>query len=184
MKRRDFLTTSGIGSISVILAGSLLPSCLPLKHLTGAIPSDLKTRTDLAEETALWFAYTVIPTEAVVRQGVIDPLWDADLGFSDYCPLFLDLLQTTSKDLYGLPFTRISHRQREQLLQHLLDGGGVGSQLIQGAILAVQCAFYAGIDDEENGCPTIGFRGSAGIGQGLPPLDPAELLQPVAQTIH
>jgi len=167
MKRRTLLK-----SAAVAIGGYTLQACLPIKYVTGSIPTPFKTRTALAEETALRFAVTVIPSESILDPRHVDVLWDPFYGFERYNPLFLDLLHTTSDDLYGRPFTQISHAQRERVVQSILDDGGIGADLVNGALVAVQCSFYAGITDADSGCPTIGFHGRSGVGQGEPSFVP------------
>ena len=167
MKRRTLLRSAGIA-----LLGTAATSCLPVKYITGNFPSTFKSRTPDAEETALRFAATIIPTPDVVRSEVVDPLWDPYFPFYNYCPLFLDLLHSEAQDQFGVSFIHCTAKEREDVVAAILEGGGTGAELTQGAIMAIQCTFYAGTFDAERGCPAIGFYGSSGVGQGLPSYKP------------
>ena len=168
MKRRTLLTTT-----AAALGGMALQSCLPFKYVTGLLPTNLKTRTPYAEETALRLAVTLIPAEAILDRNMVDVLWDPFYGFDGYVPLLLDTLHTESDRRYGQPFTSIDHAQRTAVVSSILQDQGIGADLVNGAIMAIQCSFFAGITDAEKGCPTIGFYGRSGIGQGEPSFEPA-----------
>ena len=167
MKRRTLLQATALAA-----GGYALQACIPFKHITGLVPNKLKTRTAHAEETALRFAVTVVPAEGILDPKVVDILWDPFYSFDTYCPVFLDLLHTTSRSRYGCDFTKIDHAQRETVIASILDDGGTGADLVNGAMMAVQCSFYAGIADPDVGCPTIGFHGRNGVGQGEPSFVP------------
>ena len=173
MQRRTFLRSSGAA-----LLGAAVTSCLPVKYVTGFIPASFKTRTAEAEETALRFAATIIPDPDAVRSEVVDPLWDTYYPFYEFCPLFLDLLHTEAQSLTGVSFIHCTAKEREQVVASILDNAGTGAQLVQGAIMAIQCTFYAGTFDSDNGCPSIGFHGSSGVGQGLPSYKPTLSIPP------
>ena len=167
MHRRTLLKTATIAA-----GGILAQSCLPFKHITGWIPAALKQRTDFAEETALKFAFTVVPAYDIIDSKVVDPLWDPFYSFDEYCPLFLDLLHTTADDLYSKSFTSLNHDQCTRVVSSILNDGCTGADLVNGALLAIHCSFYSGFADADKGCPTIGFNGRSGVGQGLPSIVP------------
>ena len=178
MKRRTLLQTT-----AVAIGGYAMQTCLPVKYLTGALPRHFKSRTPIAEETALRFAVTAVPAEGILDPRHVDVLWDPFYGFDQYAALFLDLLHTTSDDLFDRPFSKIDHAQRERVVQSILDDGGIGADLVNGALVAIQCSFYAGISDADIGCPTIGFHGRSGVAQGEPSFVPT-LRGPVVQPAH
>ena len=156
--RRDFLRT-----ISMAAAGMAAVSCLPLRYATGSMPRDFKSRTPLADETARRFATTIIPVADASRSEVVDMLFDQELPFAKYCPLFLDLLNRRASELTGVGFVHCSAVESRDVVKSIIDDGGKGSQLCQAAIMIIQASFYGGSFDDELGCPSIGFYGKQGV---------------------
>jgi len=149
-----------VKEISIIAAG-LLGGCTPLKIVFNAFPERFSNDTNLCEQMLRSFVTAVIPGAVEDDTNLIRIFRDNYYPFCEYCDFFVSDLAARSANLFGDDqFDRLTQKQRTAVVRDGLDGDATLKRLYQGAIFMAQVSYYAGIYDDEKGCPLIDFQGS------------------------
>jgi len=155
MHRRD-----AVRYLTWILAGAATQACTPLRIVTRSFPAEFKNDPALVGETLRAFVAAVIPG---VESGAADParaLLDRRYPFAKYAPFFASDLAARSRRLFGTAeFASLALAQRTGVIADGLAADGTTRKLYRGAIYLTQVSIYAGIYDDDAGCPLIAFAG-------------------------
>ncbi len=149
-----------VKEISIVAAG-ILGGCTPLKIVFNAFPERFSKDAHLCEQMLRAFVTTVIPGAVNNDTNLIRIFRDTYYPFCGYCDFFVSDLAARSANLFGDDqFDRLTRQQRAAVVRDGLDGDATIERLYQGAIFMSQVSYYAGIYDDEKGCPLIDFHGS------------------------
>lgn len=155
VSRLEFLKQLCIGS------GVLLAGCTPMKIVLGAFPDEFKRDTELRERILRAFVTAVIPGASEDDPQLVRMFTDEYYPFHEYCAFFVADLSSRSNRLFGdRHFDNLSLQERTQVIRDGLSDDVMIVRLYRGAIFLSQVSFYAGIYDDEKGCPLIDFHGT------------------------
>ena len=154
MHRRD-----AVRYLTWILAGAATQACTPLRIVTRSFAAEFKNDPALVAQTLRAFVAAVIPG---VEPGAPDParaLLDRRYPFARYAPFFASDLAARSHRLFGTgEFASLAIAQRGAVIADGLAADGTTKKLYRGAIYLTQVSIYAGIYDDDAGCPELGER--------------------------
>lgn len=154
MERREV-----IRYLAWLTAGVAASACTPLRIITRSFPEEFKHDPLLVNATLRAFVATVIPR---IDQGSADPaqaLLDRHYPFAPYAPFFASDLAERAQDRYGSAFDRLTVDQRTAVVGDGLAADATTRTLYRGAIYLTQISYYAGIYNDDTGCPLIDFAG-------------------------
>lgn len=155
MTRRSFL-----GALTVML-GSALGGCSTLNLLLHNYPDRYDHDGGLRDRMLSKFVGTVIPGARPDEPHLTRVFEDEFYPFHKYCGYFLSELADTTRELYGHDrFDRQDLAGRTAVVERCLRKGGPAGRLATSAVFMAQYSFYAGIYDDDHGCPLIDFRGA------------------------
>lgn len=155
ISRLDFLK-----QISMLI-GFVAVGCSPVRVLLKAYPKKFDADTLLVDQILRAFVVTVIPGAPDDDPNLTRIYSDEYYPFHSYCGFFVSDLSRRSADLYGDDrFDRLSAEQRTNVIEDGLRADATVARLYRAAIFMAQVSFYAGIYDDEKGCPLIDFHGS------------------------
>jgi hypothetical protein len=155
VSRLEFLKHLALGS------GVMLAGCTPLKIIFSAYPDDFKNDKELCERILRAFATTVVPGAPVDEPNLVTMFTDQFYPFHAYCEFFVADLCSRSDTLFGEKrFERLSLAERTRVVESGLAADSTTARLYRGAIFLIQVSFYAGVYDDEKGCPLIDFHGT------------------------
>lgn len=142
---------------------AIITGCTPAKILFKAYPDEFKNSRSLQDEMLRAFALTIIPGCNKNTPKLTDIYYDQYYPFASYVPFFLSDLESRSKRLFsGSSFTALPQSEREKVvLDGLRNGDGITQRLYHGAIYMTRVNIYAGIYDDQMGCPHISFYGTS-----------------------
>ena len=157
ISRRHF--TKGL----IFSIGSILAGCTPVKIILKAYPKAFRTNRSLQEDMLRLFALTIVPGADLSDPKSTNIYFDTYYPFAEYVPFFLsDVNSRANADFGGRPFTLLSQGEREKLiLDAIQKGDAVTRKLYLGAIYMTRANVYAGIYNDNVGCPHIGFHGTS-----------------------
>ena len=157
LTRRTFL-----GAMSLLI-GSTLAGCSTLKILVGDYPARFDTDAELRERMLAMFVCTVIP-DARPDEPHLTRIFDDDFyRFRKYCGYFLSDLAAATRDLHGHEdFHRLDLADRTAVVDRNVKQGGPAGRLAASAVFMAELSYYAGIYDDDRGCPLIDFPGANG----------------------
>ncbi|MFQ5678380.1 MAG: hypothetical protein ACE5HP_02885 [Gemmatimonadota bacterium] len=155
ISRRDAVARLGA------LGAVLVAGCTPLRVVLKGYPERFETDAHLVERTLRAFVVTVVPAVSEDDRGLVRAFYDEDLSPLAKYRGFL------AADLAARAFRRFGHSrfddletpQRTRVILDGLRGDGTTRRLYEGAIFLTQVAVYAGIYDDERGCPEIEWEG-------------------------
>jgi len=133
--------------------------CTPLRYALHLYPDGLDG-TDAGDRILAAFAHTVIPGAPPGDASIFRPLTDPELPFRRYSAFLAADLNRRARGAFGRDFDRVTPGQRMEVVERALAADGTTAQLYGGAVYLVQIAYYAGIYDDQRGCPLIGFDGA------------------------
>lgn len=155
ISRRDVLRTLGL-----ITAGMAVSACTPLRIITGAYPDEFKHGGDKVERVLRAFVLTVIPGAPADSRDLVRAYFDRDYPFARYAAFFASDLCDRACERFGHGrFWELEVGQRTQVVRDGLAADETTRKLYGGAIFLAQVSFYAGIYDDDSGCPLIDFPG-------------------------
>jgi hypothetical protein len=156
LSRRDALRHGG-----VLIAG-LAAACTPLRIVLHDYPRRFETDEALRERVLRAFALTVIPEADPGAPNLTRAFSDPSYPFAAYRAFFASDLSRRGADRFGEPaFDRLTQAQRTVVIEDGLQADATTRKLYTGAIYLLQISFYAGIYDDDAGCPLIGFEGTS-----------------------
>jgi hypothetical protein len=144
-----------------LLIGSTLAGCSTLKILVGDYPARFDTDGELRERMLAMFVCTVIPSADPAEPNLTRVFQDDFYRFRKYCGFFLSDLAATTRDLHGHEnFHLLDLEGRTAVVDRNLHQGGPAGRLATSAVFMAEFSYYAGIYDDERGCPLIDFPGA------------------------
>lgn len=159
--RRAFLSQLSVAS-AVALVG-----CTPMRILLKAYPKKYEVDRKLEDAFLRAFVMAVIPNAAPDEPHLIEMYKDRYYPFYRFSGFFTSDLAERSQKLFGRDrFDELSLAERTRVIQHALKSDAATVRIYQGAILMAQVSYYAGIYDDERGCPQIEFYGSEWAASG------------------
>lgn len=134
--------------------------CTPLRIVLHAYPRRFDEDGSLVDRTLAAFAETILPGTDRDPLELARPLADEQFELAAYRNYLAADLAARSRRLYGTgAFDRLDLADRERVVSEALEADGTTCKLYSGAIFLTQIAFFAGIYDDEQGCPLIDFDG-------------------------
>ena len=148
-----------VRSLAWILAAAATEACTPLRILTGSFPDEFKHDPDIVGRTLRAFTAAVIPGFDPGDTNPARALLDHRYPFAAYAPFFASDLSRRADERFAAPFDALTLEQRTAVIRAGLGADDTTRKLYRGAIYLTQLAIYAGIYDDDAGCPLIEFRG-------------------------
>ena len=166
-----------VGVLGAGLGVTLAAGCTPLKIVLHAYPRRFDEDPLLVDRMLAALAETILPDTGQDPNELARPLRDERYELAEYRNYLASDLSDRSRRLYGTrSFEALGLPERERIVRDALSGDGITCKLYSGAIFLTQIAFFAGIYDDQEGCPLIEFDGQ----YRLRPLD--ELTYPDPHT--
>lgn len=155
MSRRDLLKTLGLASGAALTSG-----CTPMKILMHWYPPDFDRDRELVDRNLVAFADAVLGDAVDENHFAARPFHDERFPLHKYRGFLASDLCGRASDLYGTDrFDLLRRQDRCAVISNGLAGDATTRKLYSGAIYLTQVACYAGIYDDESGCPAIEFEG-------------------------
>jgi hypothetical protein len=155
MTRRSFL-----GALTMML-GSALTGCSSLNLILGNYPDRYDHDGGLRERMLARFVGTIIPDARPDEPHLTRVFVDTYYPFHKYCGYFLSTLADASGYLFGHEdFDRLDLKDRTAVIERCLQKSGPPGRLATSAVFMAQYSYYAGIYDDQQGCPLIDFPGA------------------------
>jgi hypothetical protein len=159
LARRAALQRLGLAA-----AAALLEGCAPLRIALRLYP---ESDGQAADRVMRAFVEAVIPGAPRDDPHLVRAFFDPFYPFTRYRSWFVWDLDRRARDLFGRAYPELDLEGRARIVRDaLVNGDGTTARVYDGAIFLAQVAFYAGIYDDERGCPLIHFQGASGL---LPP---------------
>ncbi len=157
LPRRAALQRLGIAA-----AAALLEGCAPLRIALRLYPEPDR---EVAEGALRAFVEAVIPGAPREDPNLVRVFFDRYYPFERYRSWFAwDLDRRARRLSGGLHYQDLDLESRTRVVQEGLGSGdGATARVYDGAIFLAHVAFYAGIYDDERGCPLIHFEGASGL---------------------
>ncbi len=150
---------AALRQLGVLLAG-FGAACTPARILLKAYPQEFEENPEAADRALRAFAGTVIPGAPTDDPNLVRVYHDPFFRFAPYASFFIADLCQRSAGMYGAPrFDDLGEAERTRVIQAGLDADATTRKLYTGAIFLAQLSFYAGVFDDERGCPLIDFEG-------------------------
>lgn len=156
-----------LGRLGIAAAAALLQGCAPLRIALHLYPEQ---DDQVAERVLRAFVEAVIPGAPPQDPNLVRAFFDPYYPFTRYRSWFVwDLDQRARAMFSGTPYLELDLERRTRVIQDgLVNGDGTTARVYDGAIFLAHVTFYAGVYDDERGCPLIHFEGASGL---LPPED-------------
>lgn len=155
ISRRDVL-----GRLAFLFAGAAATACTPLRVVLHMYPEEFDTQPGLVRRMLCAFVETVVPGAPSDDPNLARACLDPDYPLAKYAGFLASDLCKRSKQMFANPnFVALTSDRRAAVVQNALQADGTTARLYNGAIFLSQVAFYAGIYDDDRGCPLIGFEG-------------------------
>ncbi len=155
MSRREAL-----GRLAVVTAG-LGWACTPLRIAFRLYPEEFDQQPERVERVLRAFVVSVVPGMPEDDDDLVRIYFDRYYPFAKYRNFFVSDLCQRGLEQYGsVAFERLTVAQRTEIIRAGLAHGGVTRRLYTGAVFMAQISCYAGIYDDDRGCPLIDFEGN------------------------
>ena len=158
LSRREALrliTVAGVGAAAAVAGG-----CTPLRVGLKLYPAEFKYDDDLVDRVLASFVRTVVMDERTPDTELTRQFHDTTFALEPHRGfLAADLCERAGRLTGQRLFYLLDSADRTRVIADGLAAGGVSTRLYNGAIHLTQVAYYAGIYDDEKGCPAIGFDG-------------------------
>ena len=142
------------------LAGGLAVGCTPLRYVLRAYPADFEADRELTDRVLRAFVDAVVPGIRLDAPDLARAFFDEDYPFAKYAAFFAAHLCRRGDELFGVGrFDALDRERRTAVVRAGLRGDAAARKLYEGAIFLAQVSVYAGIYDDERGCPLIDFPG-------------------------
>lgn len=154
LSRRLFLT-----ELSALVAGAVI-GCTPLRILLKSYPKKFDKDRDLEDRFLRAFVVTIIPGASREEPHLSRMFNDGYYPFHTYRGFFVSDLAQRSRLMFGHEdFDQLSQSERTRVVQSGLEADATTARLYRGAILMAQVSYFAGIYDDQRGCPLIEYYG-------------------------
>lgn len=155
MSRRGAIRWLGLG------AATLAAGCTPMRILLRAYPEEFDANPARTERVLRAFVLAVVPGVPAADPHLTGAFYDRELSpLPKYRAFFAaDLCARASRSYGTARFAELDPEARTAVIQDGLEADATTRRLYEGAILLAQVSVYAGIYDDEAGCPLIGFEG-------------------------
>lgn len=144
-----------------LLAAGLAAGCTPLRVVLKDYPETFETDDRLVDATLRAFVTAVIPGAPPDDPDLVRAFHDRELSKLPEYRAFLaaDLCRRSTRR-YGVPrFGELGPEQRTRVIRDGIEADATTRRLYEGAIFLAQVSCYAGIYDDERGCPLIEWEG-------------------------
>ncbi len=149
-----------VGLLGAGLGVGLAAGCTPLKIVFHAYPRRFDDDASLVDRTLAALAETILPGSDQDPHELARALRDERYEIAEYRNYLAADLSDRSRRLYGTKvFEDLGLAERERVVNDALSADQTTCKLYSGAIFLTQIAFFAGIYDDEAGCPLIDFDG-------------------------
>ncbi|HEU4386077.1 MAG TPA: hypothetical protein VFR85_21510 [Anaeromyxobacteraceae bacterium] len=139
----------------------MIDGCAPLSIALRLYP---EPDHQVADGVMRAFVEAVIPGAARDDPNLVRAFFDPFYPFTRYRSWFVWDLDRRARRLFGRPYPELDLERRTRVIQDgLSSGDGTAARVYDGAIFLGQVAFYAGIYDDDRGCPLIHFEGASGL---------------------
>ncbi len=150
--RRDF--------VRLLAVAGLATACTPVRIGLKLYPRDFHDHPELVDETLQAFVLTVIPGMPENDPDLTRHFYDEFLEIGAHREyLAYDLCVRAGRLTGERHFAALDYQQRERVVADGLAQGGVTTLLYSASVHVTQIACYAGIYDDEKGCPVTDFEG-------------------------
>lgn len=163
---------AALSAMAALAGAAALAGCTPLRILTKWYPDAFDRDAKLTDRVLRAFVDTVVPGAPADDPDLARVFVDAELPFADHAAFFAADLSRLATSRYAAWFDELPRSQRVEVVRDGLRGDATSRRLYETAICLAQISCFAGIYDDERGCPLIDFEG----GYRLCP--PAELTFP------
>jgi len=153
MSRREAVRWLGLGA-----AGIAVAACAPVQIALHHWPERFDADEELTDRVLRAFVDTVVPGAAGVDPARVyaDPFY----GLAPYRSFLAVDLCRRAERLHGDGrFDRLPSEARTAVVRDGLHADGTTRRLYTGAAFVAQLSTYAGVYDDERGCPLIEFEG-------------------------
>lgn len=154
-----------VSLLAVACAGLGSGACLPLARVTSRSRLSLAAHPATEDKVLRAFVDAVVPgldARTMDSPYLSRPFVDPDLPFH---PFHLDLTTNLCERSLAMvdnwSFYRLDAKERRSVIRAGLEAGGLTTRLYEAAIFIAQVSAYAGIYDDDAGCPLIDFEGAA-----------------------
>lgn len=156
LSRRAALQRLGVAAAAVLLEG-----CVPIRIALRLYPAQ---DHEVAARVLRAFVEAVIPGAPREDPNLVRAFFDPYYPFARYRSWFVWDLDRRARRLYGASYQDLDLDGRTRVVRDGLgNGDGATARVYDGAIFLAHVAFYAGIYDDERGCPLIDFEGASGL---------------------
>lgn len=153
--RREVLRWIGLAG-----AGLAAAACTPLRIGLHAWPEPFDAERGLSDRVLRAFVATVVPGVDPDEGDPARVYRDAYYDMARYRAFLASDLCRRSERLHGNPrFDRLPAQARADVIRDGLHADDTTRRLYTGAVYLAQVSIYAGIYDDERGCPLIDFEG-------------------------
>ncbi len=159
---QPFPRRAALQGLGIAAAAALLQGCTPLRIALGLHPEE---DHEVADRVMRAFVEAVIPGAPREDPNLVRAFFDPFYPFTRYRAWFVWDLDRRARRLFGgRAFADLDLEHRTSVVQDgLVNGDGTTARVYDGAIFLAQAAFYAGVYDDEGGCPLIHFEGASGL---------------------
>lgn len=144
-----------------LLGAGFVAGCTPLRIALKGYPETFETDERLVDATLRAFVTAVIPGASADEPNLVRAFYDDELSeLSRYRGFMVSDLCRRAARRYGIArFAALDEAQRTRVIRDGIAGDPTTRRLYEAAIFLTQVSFYAGIYDDERGCPLIEWNG-------------------------
>jgi hypothetical protein len=146
--------------LAVLGAGLVASACAPMRVVLHLYPEDFDESPELTRLILGGFVTAVIPGASEDEPNLTRALTDPAFPLAR-CAGYLaaDLCKRSAGQFGTARFDALDVARRTEVIKAGLSEGGTTSRIYNGAIFLTQIAYYAGIYDDDRGCPLIEWEG-------------------------
>jgi hypothetical protein len=150
---------AALRQLGVLLAG-IGAACTPARILLKAYPQEFEENPEAADRALRAFVGTVIPGAPMDDPNLVRVYHAPFFRFAPYAFYFVADLYQRAANMFGVErFDALGVTERTRVIEAGLDADSTTRKLYTGAIFLAQISFYAGVFDDDSGCPLIDFEG-------------------------
>lgn len=158
--RAAHMTRRRAVSVLAALAGGALVGCTPLRLALRSYPARFERDPVVKDRVLRAFVDAVVPGCRPDDPDLARALVDPELPFARYAAFLAADLCRLAESRHGATFPELTRSQRVAVVREGLRGDATARRLYDGAIFLAQLSCFAGIYDDERGCPLIEFEGT------------------------
>lgn len=155
ISRREALRLGGLAGVTALMA-----ACTPTRILLHWYPTQYDADAGFVDRVLAAFVDAVVGDANHDPAEATRPFGDERFPLHKYRGFLAYDLDSRARRRFGNDrFAQLSREDRCAVIRDGLTADGTMRKLYAGAIYLTQVACYAGIYDDETGCPRIGFEG-------------------------